>query len=82
VIIFEIDSSLESFELSGDDLSAAKTYFRQSCFCEELGSLIASGGSIKGTKLNENSWRIDLQMNFVLRGNTETRTISGVFTPN
>lgn len=63
-ILFEIDPSLEEFTYRDQELEGINTYYRHICFCESIESILVNSGSISGTKINNNSWNIDININF------------------
>lgn len=75
-IVFEIDASVESFSLSGDDLILANTFFDKYCFCELTGSIPISSGTITGEQLDADTWSIDIEVSF-MDYQEEFRSISG-----
>jgi hypothetical protein len=83
-ILFEINSSLSEFSLSDTELKSIKAYYRQSCFCENTESVEINSGSILGSKINENRWMIDINVNIKLSefNDPVNKQVSGVFRLN
>jgi hypothetical protein len=61
-IKFEIKSDLDSFLISNENLPACNAVFGKFCFCAEWGYHQITGGCIKGLKINENEWQIDINV--------------------
>jgi len=78
-IKFEIDSELESFNYSNDELLNTNLVFSKHCFCyfpyDELKD-VNPIGIITGEKLSNNEWEITINVTFY---GDEQRTINGNF---
>lgn len=77
-IIFEIDSSADSFSLTNEELATANTYFDKYCFCFIDGSIAIENGTLTGTRVNENRWEVNINVSF-MDFDAQTRTVSGTF---
>jgi len=77
-IVFEIDSNLNTFDYSNQELIPLLTYYFESCFClHEVVEIIS--GHVSGQKINETKWNLTLILNISLQGSTITKNISGDF---
>lgn len=76
ILFFEVDRAVTSFDYDAADFQQAMVYFRRVCFCTEKGFVVPKGGTIKGTKLNANSWKIDFD---IVIDNNEHVKNSGTF---
>lgn len=66
-IYFEIDSSLNNFEITDEALTTAKVVLTKSCFCffqDAPEKNVAPTGIISGEKLSDNQWKITLNVTF------------------
>ncbi|WGK64991.1 hypothetical protein [Croceiramulus getboli] len=82
-ILFEIDASTTTFEVSDEDLLTINPYYRQSCFCETVESVLIQSGTISGTRSDQNSWQIDIDVEIDLGGTLPLeKQVSGVFRQN
>ncbi len=81
-ILFEIDPSLEEFSYTDQQLEGIKTYYRHICFCASIESILVNSGSISGTKINNNLWNIDININYRYEQSQPltNKQFSGVFT--
>ena len=62
-LVFEIDQDAEEFAYSNTDLKEIKTIYQNSCIeCFERVSINPERGSIKGRKLNETKWWIEIDL--------------------
>ncbi|WP_394747834.1 hypothetical protein [Spongiimicrobium salis] len=78
-ILFEVDPNLSSFSFSDAELATLRPFFNRFCFCETIGSLLISSGTISGTQVNATAWDIDVDLRFDLDGTEVSRSISGRF---
>ena len=76
VVYFEIDPLVTHFIFAGDDLQAARCYYQYGNVLYSPGGY-TPGGSIEGTKINEQQWKVDL--NLALKNN-QTLQSSAIFT--
>ncbi len=82
-LYFEIDSDLDSFSYSDDELLDLQMYMQRSCFCASLPLVPISSGMATGTKQSNGNWNISLSISFTWDEQSETvsRTIEGLFSP-
>ena len=78
-IIFEIDPNLKSFSFIDEELTEIRPFFNRFCFCQTIGSLDISSGTISGSQINESEWDLSIDVRFTLDEVEVTRTISGRF---
>lgn len=78
-LIFEIDPSLDNFTYNAEDITNAKAYFNQYCFCADTQSIPIVSGTINGTKLGLNDWLVSIDVSFELNGELQSRSINKVF---
>lgn len=76
ILYFEADPSANSFEYNTGSLQDAMVYFRRICYCPENGFVVPESGTIKGTRLNANSWRVEFD---IVISNNERVKNTGVF---
>lgn len=80
IIKFEIDSELEEFSYSGDELSTLEIVFTKICFChfpKESEDDFAPRGTISGEKISDTEWLIHLDITFY---ENDSKVIHDVFT--
>lgn len=76
-LYFQIDSTLDSFELVGEGLKESPVLARIQClFCEGSSSFKVEEGSIRGAKINETTWDITID---VIIWNEEKLVINNEF---
>ena len=78
-LVFEIDPSLTEFTYNAEDINQAMAYFNQYCFCANVGSIPIISGTIQGTKLGRDDWLININVNFEVNGEQQSRNINKVF---
>jgi len=78
-IFFEIDTDLEHFSYTDQDLTSINTYFNKYCFCIREGSTPITKGTIVGNKIDNSTWDIDLDITFINNNESTSRKISGLF---
>jgi len=84
-IIFEIQSDMEEFSLSNENLKNINAFYRAICFCPNTESVRITEGTISGQKLSSTSWRIQIDVKIDLNTtNIEStlleKNISNTFT--
>jgi len=80
-IKFEIDSNIDNFIISDNNLKKASAIFFTSCFCEIIGNYWINDGCIKGEKLSNTAWQIDINIVVTTEYNSShTKMISEKFT--
>lgn len=79
-ILFEIDSDLDHFLLSESEFDDANGIFGSWCFCPEVGYRTIDHGCIKGVKISETEWQIDINIEIVGEYGSVSKMISEVFT--
>ena len=62
-IVFEVDQTVSSFRLEGSDLIEAQCYYNQWGAWVNSNPLVITSGLIEGSKLDDNSWSINLSIN-------------------
>jgi len=56
-LVFQIPTGSDTFELTGNQLSEAQSFYRRGCFCPESGAgFMVSDGFLEGEKLSANIW--------------------------
>ncbi|GAB4417913.1 MAG: hypothetical protein OHK0039_28830 [Bacteroidia bacterium] len=66
LVLWEVAPTGDRFELTGADLSEALVLFHAICFCAERQYLSPqAGGSIRGTRLDAQTWRITADLHFL-----------------
>ena len=78
VITFEVDTTITDFIISGENLSRANAVYGNLCYCFNGGYFLISNGCIKGTKLNDLEWQIDI--NIETKNGLFSKMLSEVFT--
>lgn len=66
-IRFEIDSKLDKFSYSGDELLSIKPVFTPYCFCyfpQNESKNVDPKGTISGEKISNNKWKIKINITF------------------
>ncbi|WP_319481657.1 hypothetical protein [uncultured Draconibacterium sp.] len=61
-VVFEVPSNKEEFLLSGNDLKRANAMYGNICNCSAYGYLPITSGCIKGIKINDSEWQIDINI--------------------
>jgi hypothetical protein len=62
-LVFQVDDTLTHFKLYDDDLVKARCYYHNSCIiCKPHPAVVPGGGIIEGTKLNNNSWSVTIDL--------------------
>jgi hypothetical protein len=62
VIVFEIDPKIDEFLISGADLKKSNAFFGNICFCSPAGYFPITSGCIKGKKINDSEWQVDINI--------------------
>jgi len=78
-IIFEIDPELEHFSYTDNELLSINAYFNKSCFCLINGSIPIIKGTIKGDKVDDLTWEVQINVSFTDYNENITKAISGSF---
>jgi len=76
---FEIDSKLDQFSYSDDELLNIKAVFTQNCFCgftPTESKNVNPVGTISGEKISNNEWKIKINITFY---GDEEKVINGNF---
>ena len=79
LIRFEIESSLDKFNYSDDELSNINAVFTKECFCwfdSDEKKNVSPTGTISGKKLSETEWDITFDITFY---GDELKIISNIF---
>ena len=80
IILFEVNPDVNEFFISDEELLNANSMLGTICFCAPSGFFNISDGWIKGKKLNENEWQIDLSVSYDFEYREYTKMISEIFT--
>ncbi len=78
-IYFEINSDIDNFELTGEELVNTNVIFTKSCFCyfsDSPEKNVEPKGTILGEKISANRWRINLNVTFY---GDENKNFEGIF---
>ncbi len=78
-IIFEIDADLDHFSYTDEELSSINAYFNKSCFCPIDGSISIVKGTIQGTKIDNLTWEIKINITFTDSNKKITKVINASF---
>jgi len=79
-IIFEINPNLSTFSYADDELMSVNSYFDKYCFCVIEGSIQISKGTIKGVKIDDQTWNVEIDVTFTDNDIDVFKTINGSFT--
>lgn len=71
IIAFEVDPSLDRFELRATDLLDANAVYIQDCRCQDKGIHPLNDGVIKGQRISQALWRIELDIRVAGRNTTK-----------
>ncbi|MEL6694704.1 MAG: hypothetical protein AAFV78_13670 [Bacteroidota bacterium] len=77
-IWFEVPMDLESFEYKDEELKDIQLTFRPSCFCL-IETVSVDQGKVKGKKLGDKRWEIEIDITFTWSGITEERIFAAQF---
>jgi hypothetical protein len=80
-ILFEIDSGTGDFFIKEDQLSNHNVLFGKLCLCTGQGYHRVESGCVKGEKLDENTWKVDINISLTIDGEEYKRMRTGVFAP-
>ena len=61
-LVFEADPNVSHFKYYADSVAAANCYWRTSCYGCNAGAVVPIGGTIEGTRVNDNKWKIDIDV--------------------
>ncbi len=75
IIIFEIQSDIEEFNLKNEELNNINAFYRAICFCPNTESVRISEGTISGKKINSTSWTIQIDVKIDLDSKNIDSTI-------
>ncbi len=78
-IFFEIDSDVDHFSYTNEELASINTYFDKYCFCIREGSTPIIEGIIKGNKIENLSWDIEIDISFIDNNKKTSRKIKATF---
>lgn len=78
-IFFEIRPELSEFSISGSELKDSNAVFGISCYCFDGSYYYINNGTIKGVKIGENEWKINIEVAESTPKRDFTREISGNF---
>jgi hypothetical protein len=76
---FEIDSKLDKFSYSDDELLNIKAVFTKNCYCDfslTESKIVNPKGTISGEKISNNEWEIKINITFY---GDEEKVINGNF---
>ena len=63
ILVFEVDPALAHFKYYADSLAAIKCYYQGLCgYCVPRDASVPVGGSIEGTKINDKTWKVDIDL--------------------
>jgi len=62
VLIFEVPSDVQQFEITSSDLVHSKALYRQGCFCAKINFEYVDSGKITGTRLSDGSWSVSADL--------------------
>ena len=79
VIAFEIDSNMEEFLISGRDLNKSSALYGNLCFCAVAGYFPITSGCIKGERINENEWQVEIYIIAEKEDAVFTKMLSEIF---
>ena len=82
MIVFETESDISEFLISGADLKKASALYGSLCFCYPAGYFDITSGCIKGVKLSNTEWRVDINIEAEKSGHTFTKMLSETFKYN
>ncbi len=69
-----------SFRISGKGIAAANSIFQKSCFCADRGYFRIKEGTITGTKLNNSTWVVNVEITVPPKGDLSIGSIKKKFT--
>lgn len=64
-IIFQIDESLDAFELLDSDILANQGLYMQKCRCQDKGIQMIEDGRISGQLLENGAWFVEIDVHFI-----------------
>ncbi len=80
VVFFQIDSSLEEFTYTDQELEPILTHYFQGCFCQlEVTPIVT--GTVSGEKVNDSLWNASIDVEFVRGERTVQIRKGGAFRP-
>ena len=79
-ILFEVEPDKLQFEYKDQQLLAIKAYFN--CTFPGTGSISLNRGSIKGEKTSENTWELQIDVEFLMAAHIERRQLGATFVLN
>lgn len=63
LLYFEVDPALSHFKYYADSLAAIKCYYMSLCgYCVPRDASVPVGGTIEGTKINDKTWKVDIDL--------------------
>ncbi|MEQ9186625.1 MAG: hypothetical protein RLP15_02755 [Cryomorphaceae bacterium] len=71
IIAFEVDPSLDQFELRATELLDANAVYIQDCRCQDKGIHPLKEGVIKGQRISQGLWRIEIDILVAGRNTTK-----------
>jgi len=81
VILFEIESGTGDFFIEKDQLSNHNVLFGKLCLCTGQGYHRVESGCIKGNKIDETRWEIDINISLTIDGEEYKRMRNGIYAP-
>ncbi|NLP58762.1 hypothetical protein [Lutibacter sp. B1] len=78
-IIFEIDPTINSFVINNNDFKKSNALYSLQCNCDSSGNFSVTKGEIKGEKLNEDKWKIDINIVIQTKQNEISKNVSAIF---
>lgn len=81
-ILFEIEPGIDAFLISGSDLKRSTALFGQYCFCTWAGNIPITTGCIKGEKINDEEWKIDINISSEKDDQMIVKMLSEIFVKN
>lgn len=81
-IVFEIDASIDDFIISGNDLKKSNALFGFYCYCYPAGAIYITDGCIKGKRISETEWEIDINITAQIEDNLYSKMFSERFVVN
>jgi hypothetical protein len=61
-LLFEVDPASSSFNYTANDFQTAMLYTYANCFCINRGATLPQSGTITGTRINNNRWKVDADL--------------------
>jgi hypothetical protein len=66
-LVFSVNANRKSFDFSDLELKDTRMLFTQSCFCMDAGNYVIKSGRVVGKKINKNTWKVKIKINYIAR---------------